>query len=155
MLISNRDNSKGELPMPKDNKNNRRYTKLEKEELVQRMLPPESILITELSIETGISKSTLATWKSKTIGGAASKPKIKKSSKDKFMIVMETYTLSEIELSKYCRENGIYVEDVKKWRSSCMAANDGVKANVTKLEEESKGDKRVIKRIKSKRKGIS
>jgi len=30
------------------------------------------------------------------------------------MVVMETYTLSQIELSKYCRKNGIYVEYVKK-----------------------------------------
>ena len=102
--------------MAKDNLNNRKYTKEEKEKLIARMLPPESISPTNLSIETGISKSTLATWKSKATGGWASK--IKKStrnmsSKEKFLIVMETYTLSETELSKYCRENGLYVEQVK------------------------------------------
>lgn len=47
------------------------------------MLSPESISPTNLSIETGISKSTLATWKSKSTGGLASK--------EKFLIVMETY----------------------------------------------------------------
>ena len=77
-----------------------------------------------------VGKSTLATWKSKATGGWASK--IKKStrnmsSKEKFLIVLETYTLSETKLSKYCRENGLYVEQVKNWRASCIAANNGNK----------------------------
>lgn len=55
--------------MTRDNKNNKRYTKEEKESLVRRMLPPENISTSLLSIETGISKSTLATWKSKATGG--------------------------------------------------------------------------------------
>ena len=102
--------------MAKDNLNNRRYTKEEKDKLIARMLPPESISPTSLSIETGISKSTLATWKSKVTGGWASKMKKSTknmSSKEKFLIVMETYTLSETELSKYCRENGLYVDKLK------------------------------------------
>lgn len=37
--------------MAKDNLNNRRYTKEEKEKLIARMLPPESISPTNLSIE--------------------------------------------------------------------------------------------------------
>jgi len=32
--------------------------------------------------------------------------------------------MPEIELSKYCRQNGYYVEDVKEWRASCIAANE-------------------------------
>lgn len=31
--------------------------------------------------------------------------------------------MSEIELSRYCREKGFYIEEVKKWRSSCIDAN--------------------------------
>ena len=38
------------------------------------------------------------------------------SSQDKFMVVLETETanLSEIEFSEYCREKGIYPEQVKE-----------------------------------------
>jgi len=39
--------------MAKDNLNNRRYTKEEEEKLIARMLSPESISPTNLSIETG------------------------------------------------------------------------------------------------------
>ena len=133
--------------MARDNKNNKRYTKEEKETLVQRMLPPENISTSLLSIETGISKSTLATWKSKAAGGAASKSKRSMSTRDKFIIVMETYILSEIDLSKYCREHGLYVEEVKLWRSSCIAANDGVRTNNNNLSEELKEEKRKSKEL--------
>ena len=133
--------------MAKDNKNNNKYTQEEKQKLIARMLPPEKISVTKLSIETGISQSTLSTWKSVANRGSGSNHKRNKSSKDKFMVVMETYTLSEIELSKYCRENGLYVEEVKSWRSSCIAANDGIRANSVDLTEELKEEKKKSKEL--------
>ena len=36
--------------------------------------------------------------------------------------------MSESDLGKYCRENGLYTSEVKEWRSSCIAANDGAKS---------------------------
>lgn len=133
--------------MTNDNRSNNKYTKEEKDKLISRMLPPEQISPTNLSVETGISKSTLATWKATATRGLISKPKRNKSSKDKFMVVMETYTLSEIELSKYCRENGLYVEEIKAWRSSCIAANDGVRTNSLDLSDELKEEKKKSKEL--------
>lgn len=144
----------------------KRYSVEEKERLVKRMLPPENCSLSKLSIETGIHKSTLSTWKSKALKGKAirdyGRPKNTMSSRDKFMIVMETYTLSEIELSKYCRENGLYVEDVKKWRLSCAAANDS-KVNDTdksddvkvQLAEEKKKSKELQKELRIKEKALA
>lgn len=135
--------------MTRDNSKNRRYTKEEKEKLIARMLPPESISPSKLSLETGISKSTLATWKTKVsvsnIKGKSISNKLI-SSREKFLIVMETYTMSESDLGKYCRENGLYASDVKEWRSSCIAANDRAKT-VSKslvLEEQLKEEKRKL-----------
>lgn len=136
--------------MTKDNKNNRRYDKEEKERLIARMLPPENISPSDLSRETGISQSTLATWKAKATSLSVSKTKKYSkniSSREKFLIVMETYTLSEIDLSKYCRENGLYVEEVKEWRASCIAANDGIKNNSKDLSEELKEEKKKTKEL--------
>lgn len=133
--------------MTKDNKNNKKYDKEEKEKLIKRMLPPESISPTNLSIETGISQSTLATWKSKATSKSISRAKRSLSSKEKFMIVMDTYTLSEIELSKYCREKGLYIEDIKKWRISCMAANEGAKSSNVDLLDELREEKRKSKEL--------
>lgn len=87
----------------------KKYTKEEKDSLVRRMLPPENISLGSLATETEISKSTLYTWKKKAedLRGYI-KPKRRVTSNDKFLVVMETYNLSEIELSRYCREHGLY-----------------------------------------------
>jgi len=40
------------------------------------------------------------------------------SGKNKLAIVIETAALNEEELSAYCREKGLYVEQVRRWRAA-------------------------------------
>ncbi|MCT4618096.1 MAG: transposase [Marinisporobacter sp.] len=147
-------------------KNNKRYSIEEKQKLIKRMLPPENCSVTKLSNETGIHKFTLSTWKSKALKGQPTRecgrPKNILSSREKFMIVMETYTLSEIELSKYCREHGLYVENVRNWRISCMDANNGQKSDhvnsinlKTELVEEKMKSKELLKELRPKDKALA
>lgn len=87
--------------MTNNNRSNRKYSKEEKENVIARMFPPENITPGKLSDETGISKSTLATWKTKANKGLnLKKDRRTISSQEKFIIIMETYSLSEIELGK-------------------------------------------------------
>ena len=57
--------------------------------------------------------------------------------------------MSENDLGKYCRENGLYVEEVKQWRSSCIAANEVTKSinNSSALEEQLKEEKKKSKAL--------
>jgi transposase len=48
------------------------------------------------------------------------------SNADKFMVVLETAGLNVIELSSYCRERGLYPEQVERWRQASQAASHGV-----------------------------
>lgn len=144
----------------------KRYTIEEKENLIRKMLPPENYPLSNLADETGISRSTLSTWKNKALKGVITKehgrPKNSISSREKFMIVMETYTLSEIELAKYCRENGLYIEDIKNWRQSCVEANVS-KRNESinpidlkaELTEEKKKIKELQKELRVKEKALA
>jgi len=45
------------------------------------------------------------------------------SPEQKFSIVLEMASLSEIELSEYCREKVFYPEQVKEWKQSCITGN--------------------------------
>lgn len=136
--------------MTKDNNRNKRYSKLEKEKLIRRLLPPESISVTELSKETGISKSTLQTWKTQ-----ATKRKDNEnnnvnkliSSKDRFLLVMEIYLLSEAELSRHCGENDPFLEDAKKWQNACInSINSNVDSDdVKELKNKQQNDARKLK----------
>ena len=150
--------------MKKEKKVKKSYANEEIEALVKRMLPPENYSITKLSNETGISTTTLSTWKrrAKRIGsGAFSKQPYEKNvtGREKFIIVMETYTMSEIQLSEYCRVKGIYVEQVKKWRETCINANEyepvSTKELRNEIQEEKKKTKSLEKELNRKEKALA
>lgn len=45
------------------------------------------------------------------------------SSSKKFQAVLDTATMSQQELSAYCRQHGIYPEQLADWKAQCMSAN--------------------------------
>ena len=45
------------------------------------------------------------------------------SSEEKFTVVLETASLNETELAEYCRERGVYPQQVAQWREACLTAN--------------------------------
>lgn len=116
------------------------------------MLPPNNESLSKLSKETGVSTKTLTDWRTKIrISGQAAPGGIKDSerwsSQDKFLIVMETASMNETELSKYCREKGLYVEQLREWKSVCMQANGGIAEEATRLNKELKSKDKEIKSL--------
>lgn len=81
------------------------------------------------------------------------------SSQDKFTVVMETANLSEIEFSEYCREKGIYPEQVKEWKEACINANDNAKEKNVRaskeLREERKEKEKLAKELARKEKVLA
>ena len=85
-----------------------RYTKEFKFTIIKRMMPPNNESAESISRETGIPEGTLYAWKkqarSKGYAMPAGEQEPEKwSAQDKFLVVVETATLSELELSEYCR----------------------------------------------------
>lgn len=137
--------------MPKDNKNNKSYSKEQIEAMVSKLLPPNNMSITELSSQSGIPKTTLYGWKTRAL--KKNNPKYDKANKKsmnssiKLHIVMETYTLSEYDLAKYCRKNGLYVDDVKKWRLDLESSFDKEPNAIKEIKEELSEEKKKIKHL--------
>lgn len=118
-----------------------KYSKALKDSLLARILSDEDINIREISRETGIHENTLRKWKTaeKKEGiSSSSKNKIadKWSTQDKFTIVLEAATLSEIELFEYSRRKGLYPEQVKSWKDACLQANGDVAHEAKRLNSE-------------------
>lgn len=111
------------------------YSNEFKQSMVKRMLPPESIPITKLAKETGVSKSALRSWLNNAKGVS--------STKSKFHVVVETYSMNEYELSSYCRKNGLFTEDIKQWRAMFEQAELPTSA----LDTHSKKDRDHIKKL--------
>ena len=69
------------------------------------------------------------------------------SSEDKFAIVLETASLNEAELSQYCRQKGLYAEQIASWRKACLQANADSAAQAKAHREQAKKDRKQIKQL--------
>lgn len=105
-----------------------RYTAAFREWAVTQMMPPLNRTVVVLARETGVTPFTLRAWQGAAraegkIMARSSKPGARWSSSDKFQMVLEAATLSETELSAYCRRQGVYPEQIAQWRQACELAN--------------------------------
>ena len=123
-----------------------------KDALLRRMLPPNNESITKIAREEGISEQTLRNWRDKARADGIAAPGTsatadKWSTQDKFLIVVETASMSETELAEYARKKGLYVEQIKAWKDACMNANGGVAQEAARLTKELKAAERTNKQL--------
>ena len=138
-----------------ENNSKRKYTREFKESILKRLNQPSNESVSDLSKELNISKSTIYQWvrtnnKKQKNNPINIRSKNNWTSQDKFHIVLETATLSEIELAEYCRKKGIYLEEIKAWKEQCVNANTACKEDSnelkTSLKDEQKKNKELQKR---------
>ncbi len=113
-------------------------------------MAPQNESVISLAKETGLSEAALHRWKKDARAKGIAIPSGKTSSErwstqDKFSIVVETATLSEIELAEYCRSKGLYVEQIQAWRDACMQANGGIAQQASQLQKNIREKDREIK----------
>ena len=69
------------------------------------------------------------------------------SAETKLAVVVETMPLSESELSQYCREKGLYVEQVKAWKQDCLEGFRSSPERSLKAQRQSKADKKRVRQL--------
>jgi hypothetical protein len=91
------------------------------------MLPPYNLSVSALAKETGIPKETLYTWRSKLPAAPKASAQVQSknelNSPEKFHMVTQTLTMNELEMGKFCRQRGIFPEQLAAWRHNCLEAN--------------------------------
>ena len=70
------------------------------------------------------------------------------SDAEKFSVVVETASLSEAELSQYCRERGLFPEQIYMWKAECMQGFQSSKAQQKVERKQAQTDKQEIKQLK-------
>ena len=70
------------------------------------------------------------------------------SAETKLAVIVETATFSESELSTYCREKGLFVEQVKRWKQDCLQGFSSSKVQEVQSLKQAKADKMEIKTLK-------
>lgn len=145
-------------------KNRVRYSQEQKETIIKRMMPPNNESVTQISKEEGISDVTLYKWRREARAAGMATPgngqtSDKWSSQDKFLIVMETFAMNELELAEYCRKKGLYREQIEAWKSVCLQANgqafDQAKQLNGALKDEQKRAKQLEKELQKKEKALA
>ena len=69
------------------------------------------------------------------------------ASRDKFAAVLETAALNEADLAAYCRQRGLYAEQIQTWRTACEQANDWERASTQRLGQATKEEKKRIQAL--------
>ena len=120
----------------------------------KRMSPPNRQDVPQISKSLGIYRSTLYQWRSNwrlhgEVVPASEKDPESWSAADKFTVVVETAGFNATELSSYCRERGLFLEQVDRWRQTAQDANAVLTmAEQKELEKLRAQDQREIKALK-------
>jgi transposase-like protein len=105
-----------------------RYSEPVKAEVRRRKGPPQRQRVAQISPEFGIHVATLYNWhlhwrlQGEVVPASAKDPE-GWSAADKFTLVLETAGLTATELSAYCRERGLFPEQLDRWRKAAEDAN--------------------------------
>ena len=130
-----------------------KYPKEQKILKIGLLLNPNSPSITDIATAEGISAKTIYSWrdalkkKGKLLPakpGAQSSSKW--SSRDKFTAVLETAPMNQEAISQYCREIGMYPDDIKQWRSACEHANDWDTLKTKEIKESLAAEKSKVRK---------
>ncbi len=128
------------------------YSAERKEAVLKKLMPPNSLSVAELSKQEGISDATLYNWRKQARAQGRLMPDTDNtpegwSSRDKFAAVMETAAMSQNDIAAYCRQKGIYPEQLVAWRSACEQANDWNQASEKKLKEATQSERKKNKQL--------
>ena len=133
----------------------RRYNETIKADVKRRMSPPARQSVAQISKELGIHLATLYAWRKAwrlqgEVVPASEKAPETWSTADKFTVVLESAGLNATELGAFCRERGLYPEQVDRWRQAAQDANANsmlTMADQKDLEKRHQQDQREIKRL--------
>ena len=129
------------------------YSLERRDAVLKKFLPPHNLTVQQVSEQEGIAVSTLYTWRknARQKGIAMPSQNNKWSPQDKLNIIVETAHLNEEELGQYCREKGLYPEQIEQWKEQAVS---GFEKKVPKLAP-SKEIRQLKKEIRRKDKALA
>ena len=81
------------------------------------------------------------------------------SNGDEFLIVMESFSMNQVELAEYCRKKGLFKEQIEAWKKTCLSANEQeenrTRELATELKEEKKQARQLEKELRHKEKALA
>lgn len=121
-----------------------RYGQAFKDRAVARLLPPESAAVEEVSREIGVSAATLERWRAQALAQPAQQRTWTAAAR--FDAVLSTAAMDEAAKNAWCREHGVYPQELAAWRQSAtQALAEPAEARAT--PQQTQHDRRRIKEL--------
>jgi transposase-like protein len=98
-----------------------------REQVLQRMSPPNRESVAEIARSTGIAVPTLYSWRHRwqqegLLVPASSKAPEQWSAAKKLAAVIQAAALRGTDLGSFCRERGLYPKQRARWRQMALAS---------------------------------
>lgn len=120
----------------------------QKEATLRRWLNSE-LSLRQFAESEDIPISTLHAWKNRYLKKSELVSKKTNpetwSAEEKFSVVIETATLSEIDCNAYCREKGLFPDQIRSWKEAFILGQAGEYSD--NKTSSSKEDKKKIKQL--------
>ena len=128
------------------------YPKERKDAVIAKMTGHPSL--PELAKQEGISLPTLYAWRRKAREQGILMPSSDDSpegwnSADKFNAVLQTAPMNDVQIAEFCRANGLYPEQIQRWKKACQNANDWDQQRSSEIHKSQRQDRTKLKKIQA------
>jgi len=123
---------------------------------VARLLPPESTPVEVLSREIGIGADTLERWRSESLT-RSTKERVWTAAA-RLEAVITTAAMDEASRNAWCRENGLYAQQLQQWRDNAtqaLAAPAEARASPSQTQEDRRRIKELERELRRKEKALA
>ena len=119
------------------------------------MLPPESATVEAVAREIGVGVATLERWRS----DALSRPARERAwtAAARFEAVLTTAALDEAARNAWCREHGVYPQDLAQWRQAAtqaLATPEEARASPLQTKQDRRRIKELERELRRKEKAL-
>lgn len=131
-----------------------RYSEERKAVVLKKLLPPHNRSVASVAAEEGISDATLYSWLKQCREQGMPVPGHHNRGDEwspdaKLAVVIETAAMSAAELGAYCRERGLYPEQIQRWKEACLQGAGRQEEREKTAQKQRKEDRKTIQRLKT------
>ncbi|GLR62769.1 transposase [Marinospirillum insulare] len=123
-----------------------------REQMIRKMMPPNSQSVAQIARDTGLPYATLYTWKKQYqsrgfVVPAKNTNATQWDAKTKLAAIIQTAAMNEAERSEYCRQNGLYVEQLNEWKEDFESSGVSSPTDKRALAAERKKSRKLEKEL--------
>lgn len=128
------------------------YSPERKQAILDKLLSPTLISIAQLARDENIAEQTLYNWRNRAKQQGKTVPTNSKtqeiSPETKLAIIIDTARLNETELAEYCRNKGLYPEQIAQWKAQSLTGFSTTEQQTAQVRRQHQTDQKQIKQLK-------